>query len=88
MQSLPDFTDRGVDAGLDVDEHVFAPQAIDDVAAGDELTSALDQQDQEVHRLPPKFDRASLAAQLVRGDIELEVAETECLVRTGRLHCR
>ena len=65
-QSLPDLADRGVDAGLDVDEHVLAPQSIDDVATGDELTSTLDQQDQEVHRLPPEFDRAALPAQLVR----------------------
>ena len=87
-KSLPDFADRGVDAGLDVNEDVFAPQPLDDVAAGDELTSTLDQQDQEVHRLPFEFHRASLPAQLVRRDIELEVAEAEGLARIGRLHRR
>ena len=85
-KSLPDLADRGVDAGLDVHEHVLAPEPIDDVAAGDELTAALDQQDQEVHRLPPELDRPALPAQLVTRDIELEVAEAENLSRFQGLH--
>jgi hypothetical protein len=70
---VPDFSDGCVDARLDVYEHVFSPQTVDDVAAGDELVPALDQQDQEIHWLTLEPDRAAKVAQSVRGNVELEI---------------
>ena len=60
---------------------------VDYVAARDELTTALDQQDQQVHRLSAKFHRTTETAQRVRSHIQLEVTESEGLTRTGGLHC-
>jgi hypothetical protein len=40
-----------MDAGLDVHEHVFSPEPVDDLVAGDELGAALDEQDEEIHGL-------------------------------------
>ena len=85
-KSPANLSNRGVDAGLDVDEDVLAPQPIDDVFAGHQLTSPLDQHDQEVHRLSFEPDRAAAAAQLVAGDVQLELAEAEDSARVGRLH--
>ena len=85
-KGLPDFADRRVDAGFDINEHVLAPQPVDDVAAGDELTSVFDQQDEEVHWASLEFDGAPLAPQLVRGDIELEITEPKRLTRVERRH--
>jgi hypothetical protein len=86
MQSLPDLADDGVDAGVDVDKYILAPQPIDDLAACDELTSALHQQDQQLHRVPFDADRTALATQLVRGDVKLEIAEAERAGEIGGRH--
>ena len=75
-----------IKTGFDVDEHVLSPQALDDLAVREELGSTLHQQDQEVHRLPFQPDRAAVAAELVGGQVELEIAEAECLARMGRGH--
>ena len=74
-QRLPDLADRRVDAGLDVDEDVRAPQPLGDLGARDELSRSLDQQDQQVHRLPPQLHPPALASQLVRTEVQLELAE-------------
>ena len=76
-----------MDTRFDVDEHVLPPQAIDDVAAREELGPTLHQQDQEVHRLPFQPDRVAVAAELVGGPgRSSEIAEAECLARIGRRH--
>ena len=57
-----------------------------DTGTGDELTPALDQQDQEVHGLAPDLHRSPMAPQHVSGDVQREVAEAERLARNGRVH--
>jgi hypothetical protein len=76
-QRLPDFADRSVHPGLDVNEYVLTPKSIDDVAAANELASPMDQQDQNVHRLTTQFHSAAEAAQLAPRHIELEIIEAE-----------
>jgi hypothetical protein len=75
-----------VDAGLHVDEDVLAPQQLDDVGARHELLPALDEEDEHVHRLPLETDDAAMPAQLVGGDVELEVAEPVRFTCSGRGH--
>jgi hypothetical protein len=72
---------------VDVDEDVFAPEPVDDLAARDEQASAPDQQDQQIHRLALESNRTPpSAAQLVGRDVELELAETKRLLWVGRQH--
>jgi hypothetical protein len=86
-QRLADLADGGINARLDVDEDIFAPQAIDDVGAEYELTAALDEQNEKVHGLALEPDTPPLAAQLVASDVELEVAKAKRLVGIERSHC-
>jgi hypothetical protein len=46
------------------------------------VAAAFHQQDEEVHGLPPEFDGPPVPAQLIRGDVELEVAEAEPVARS------
>ena len=85
-QRLPDLADGGVHTGLDIDEDVLGPEAGDDVTPRDELTAPLDEEDEQVHRLPLEPYRSALTAQLVGGDVELEVVKPEGLVRFGGRH--
>ena len=48
-----------------------------------ELAPALDEQDQEVHRLPLEPDGSPVAAQLVGRDVQLEVAEAKAQRHTA-----
>ena len=72
-----------MDARLHVDEHVLAPEAIDDLGAGDELAPPLDEQDEQIHRVALESNGAALAAELVRRDVELEVAKAKPLAWIG-----
>ena len=74
-----DLANGRVHAGVDVDEDVLAPQPVDDVVARHQLTSPLDEHDQEVHRLPFEPNRTAAATQFVSRDVQLEVAEAERL---------
>jgi hypothetical protein len=75
-----------MDAGLDVDEYVLAPQAFDDFVARHQLGAPLDHQDQQVHRLSLEANRASVAPQLVTPDVEREIGEAVRRAGTGRRH--
>ena len=83
MEGLPDLPHRRVDARLDVDEHVLAPQPLDDVGTGDEIVPPLDEQEQQIHRMALETHRAAVATQLVGSDVELEVAEAQGLAGLG-----
>jgi hypothetical protein len=50
------------------------------------MAAALDQHDQEIHRLAAEFHCPPAAAQFVRRKVELEIAETEGLVRARCVH--
>ena len=83
MQRLANLADDRIDARLHIDEHLFPPKTIDDVAAGDELTATFDKKDEEIHSPSFESHRAAVTAKLVRGDVELEVAKPERLAYIG-----
>lgn len=70
-------TDRRVDTVLHIDEHVLAPERVGDLAPRDQLTSPPHEQDQDIQGLPFESDPMSVAAQFVRRDVELEVANAK-----------
>src|SRR6185437_7920878 len=80
-QRLSNFTDCSVDAGLDVDEDVFGPQVVDDVAARYELAPPPDQEDQKIHRLASQLDRTAQTPERIGGLIELEVPKSQRFAR-------
>ena len=73
---------------LHIDEDIFAPQAFDDVGARNEMTAALDQQNEKVHRLPLEPNGTPLPAQFVARDVELEVAKAKPLAGINRPNLR
>jgi hypothetical protein len=78
-QSPANLANRRVHASVDVDEHLLAPQAVDDLFARHQLTSPLDEHEQEVHRLLFEPNRTAPATQFVSCDVQLEVAEAKHL---------
>ena len=83
-----------MNARLDVHEHVIAPQALDDVGARDEESATFDEQNEHVHRLSLEANRSAMTAQLVRCDVELEIAKAKRLagiqhriVQDARVQC-
>ena len=70
-----------MDARLHVDEHVLAPEELDDLGPRHEVAPPLDEQQEQVHRMALETNRAAVAAQLVGRDVELEIAEAERLAR-------
>jgi len=72
---MPDLADRGSDAGFDIDEHVWAPQPLDDRVARDQLTPVLHEQDEKVHRLPLQPDWEPVTTELICGNVQLEIQE-------------
>jgi hypothetical protein len=64
-----------MDSHFDVNEDTRIPQPFYDVGPGDELTTALYQKDEQVHRVAFKVDRLPASAQLVGRHIELELAK-------------
>ena len=70
-----------MDARLDVDEDVLAPEELDDLGPRHEVVPPLDEQEEQVHRMALETNRAAVAAQLVGRDVELEIAEAERFAR-------
>jgi hypothetical protein len=87
-QGLTDLADRRVDAGFDIDEHVLSPEPVDDLAPEDQLAPARDEEEEQVHRLALQPHEAPAAAQLVRGGVELELAEPERMADVITWHWR
>jgi hypothetical protein len=75
-----------VNPGLNVNEDPLLPQPSGNLASRDELAATLDQQDQEIHRLALQPDCPPVAAQLVAGNVEREVAEQQLLGTGGHQH--
>jgi hypothetical protein len=64
-----------MDAGLDLDEHVVAPQPSGDLGVGHQLAMPLDQEQQQIQRTPLETHSSAVAAQFVGRRIELVRAE-------------
>ena len=74
-QHLPNLENGRVDAGIEIGEDVRTPQPLRDVLARHQLLSALQQQQEEIHRLPRERHAAPLAPHLVGGHIDFEISE-------------
>jgi hypothetical protein len=72
---LTDLADGRVDAVVCVNEDLFAPNAIQDFFAGEELAMALDQQKKQVQRNALEMNDAAAAAELIGFTIQLEILE-------------
>src|SRR5262249_8152032 len=69
--------DRTVDAAVGIDKYVPAPQLVDDLVAGDQLSALLDEKNQQVHRLTLELYPLSIHGQLVAGDIKARFARLD-----------
>jgi hypothetical protein len=78
----PNLPDDRVDAWVHSTK-TSGPTPLDNVSSAHELPSTLDQQHEQIHRPPLDLDRAALKAQLVSGDVEVEVTKSERLTRPG-----
>src|SRR5918994_526964 len=76
-QGLANLAYGGVDAGVHIHEDIFTPELIDDLGPRHQMPAALDEQDEQVHRLAFEPNEAAAATQLVRGRIEFVIAEAE-----------
>jgi hypothetical protein len=80
-ESHADLADRGIDAVIDIDEDVLAPEAGRDFLSGDEFPVTADQQDQQLHGEFLQPQDAVTPLQPVPGLVKGEVAEMEFLGR-------
>ncbi len=74
-------TNGSVDAMLHIEENVFAPEALGDFFAGNELTLALGEKDEELHGELFDTQNALALLQDIARVVEYEVAEMELLGR-------
>ena len=84
-EHLTYLADGGVDAHLRVDEHAVSPQPFDDLCPRHQLAVPLQQEDQQIHWSPLEADRLPPPPQRIGGDVEVEFAEPEGVVRARHL---
>ena len=72
---MAELADGGIDAVLSIDEDFAGPEALGDFGAGDELTFAGGEEDEQLHRLAFDAQRFAVAQQLKAAAVKLEVAE-------------
>jgi hypothetical protein len=75
-ESGTDLIDQEIDAALEVDEGFVAPDVLVDFFAGDDLTGALCEEQENGKRLRPEPYQVATFAQLTISGIEREGAET------------
>ena len=75
FQSLANFADGGIDAVLGVDEDFFAPEAVDDFLAGNDVAVFFREQEEQFHGDAFEFQDAAVAPQLEAGAVELKFSE-------------
>ena len=61
---------------IEVNEDVRSPQSMGDLLARDQLSGALDQQQQHIHWLTRQPHATPRAPQVVGGDVEFAVAKS------------
>src|SRR6187401_3360092 len=85
-QRLPDLENGRVDPGVGVGEDIRPPQPLRQVLARHQFSATLQQQQEQIHRLPRESNAALFATQLVRGCVQLEACEAEGHASEGRSH--
>ena len=87
-QRRPDFADGGIDAMVNIEEDILAPEPLGDFLAGYQLATAFEQQEEQLHGefLQPQLALAPLEP--VAGLVERELAEMELLGRKSPAQAR
>jgi hypothetical protein len=86
-ESGANLVDGEVDASLEVDEGVGVPDALSDLFAGNSLTGALRQHDEQGELFRLESHAAPAIAELSIGSVDLEIVETnEARWRVQRGH--
>ena len=67
------FSHRGVDRRVRVDEYVLAPEPLEDLGPGDELSPPLGEEYEQLHRELLEPFHTAAAAQLVARQVQLDV---------------
>src|SRR6266851_1938915 len=81
LEYLANLADSGVDAVVGVEEDVLAPNPFDDLVAGHELPSGLNQEDQQLRRNPLQLQNPAGAAQFVGAQVKVEILAESDRVR-------
>jgi len=76
-EDLPDFADRSVNAVVGVEENPLAPNLLDNLIPGDELSPVLQEKQQEFHGGGFEFENSCSPAQLGQRGLET-ASKTEC----------
>src|SRR5206468_5049127 len=71
-ESPPDLPHRRVDGRVRVDEHVLAPEALEDLGSIHELSPTLGEQGEQLHGKLLELFHAAAAAQLVARQVKLD----------------
>jgi hypothetical protein len=74
-----------VNARVDISVDVRPPHTLRDVLARDELARAVQQHQEDIHRLAREPDPVAIPAQLVGTHVELELPEL--VSHVGRFYC-
>jgi hypothetical protein len=86
-QRGPDLLDAEVQALVEVDVGVAAPDLLAQLFARDQLARARGQQRQHLERLLLDLDRQAALAQLARAQVKLELTEAEHALVSGGARC-
>src|SRR6185295_915419 len=78
--------DRFVEAVVEIDEGVGAPELLPDFVTGDRFAAPLDEQRQHLKRLCLKSDPGSAFPQFAASKVHFEDAETDAAVNACLLH--
>jgi len=85
-EHLPNFPDRGVDAVVGVEKYIFPPDSFDDLLPRNQLSSLLDQQQQQLHWNPLQLKQTARSPELIAVRVELKiVSESDWFRNTGWL---
>jgi hypothetical protein len=75
-EEMAELADGGVDAMFGIDEDFAGPEALRDFSAGDKLTLARGEQDQELHWLALETYRVAVVEQFEGSAVEAKIAKT------------
>jgi hypothetical protein len=87
-QRIPQFLDRAVQAGIEVNKSVLRPKFLLQFLAGDQLAGTLQQDDQQLKGLVLKLNANTILVQFARTRVHLEGAEAYPGVLGNSFHIR
>jgi hypothetical protein len=80
LQHLPDLAHGAVDAVVQIQVGILAPDPLGDLLPGDQLPGPLGEEQENLERDPLELERPARAAELERGTVQLQLlAEADAL---------